>query len=475
MIQFTFFRFIGTVGFLSVALGSISFWVLRDASESSSSDIRKNLIQFVAQTIETAPDYSLAFQSLHQGSGHRLLGLNLWVVGPAGNVIASNNEAQLPLSWGDLKKPYEIHDFSFRYDFLKLYPHFALVRLNGAEQNYLLVEFRRSNTIRGIAWLPVAFIFFVFGVSLALAGGLVYFYLKSKSKEARVVLNRLEKGDLKARFEIKGFDEIGDLMSDFNRMASEIERLVNRVQQTETARKYLLEELSHDLRTPLTSLNTSVETLGDHWSEMGDDKRREFISIVRSELGYFIHLIEDLFFIAAMGEPRYKKAAHSMNLNEMARAEVRTREKVGFRSLGKGVSWSFASDSSFATDYRVLGDPLLIQRLINNALDNAHFHARTRVLVRITANENEVHLSVTDDGLGISNDMIEHFGERRSNRIAGELPTQGVSLGLGSYIMKTIVELHGGRLLVCRKMDSAQQCTGTQLDLYLPKMHELSV
>src|SRR6185437_14301757 len=124
-------------------------------------------------------------------------------------------------------------------------------------------------------WLQLALLVFLFGVSILIAMVITYFYLRKKSGEARVVLAKLEKGDLRARFEIKRLDEIGSLMVDFNRMASEIERLVHRIQETETARKILLEELSHDLRTPLTSLNTSVDTLNDHWEEMPREEQQE--------------------------------------------------------------------------------------------------------------------------------------------------------------------------------------------------------
>jgi K+-sensing histidine kinase KdpD len=236
------------------------------------------------------------------------------------------------------------------------------------------------------------------------------------------------------------------------------------VQETENARKHLLEELSHDLRTPLTSLNTSAETLWDHWDEMPREEQREFVSVIRTELGYFLHLIEDLFFIAAIGEPRYKKTTERVDLVALAEAELRAREATSAQSGGPVLGWELAVDPAAREQAAVLGDPLLIRRLFKNALDNAARHASRRVRVALRPGDRMVEVGIEDDGRGISDEEIAGFGQRRQSRF-GE-GSQGASLGLGSVIMRTIVELHGG-ILSIRRRDSGP---GSRLSFLLPRV-----
>jgi K+-sensing histidine kinase KdpD len=229
------------------------------------------------------------------------------------------------------------------------------------------------------------------------------------------------------------------------------------------ARKNLLEELSHDLRTPLTSLNTSIETLYDHGAEMPAEEQHEFISMMKTELGYFLHLIEDLFFIAAIGEPRYKKTTERIHLTELLSNEIKTRDKTA-RSQGSLIQWKIAFDEAPEAKATLLGDPLLIQRLFKNALDNAAKHARTEVVVRLLTLESALDIHIENDGDGITDHEIACFGQRRKNRFQASETQQGASLGLGSVIMRTILELHGGTLDVQRKSSGS----GTVLNIKLP-------
>ena len=288
-------------------------------------------------------------------------------------------------------------------------------------------------------------------------------------------LARLEKGDLKARFEIKKADEIGSLMLDFNRMASEIERLVHQVQQTEKARKDLLEELSHDIRTPLTTLKTSIETLSEHLEEMPKEQQRDFLRMSRTELNYFLHLIEDLFFIADLGEPRYKKTTQEIDLAAVLSTEVEGRRA---QKHLRPIRWLY-EEPELSNRPVVLGDPILIQRLLKNSLDNSAKHAESTVTVRIESVDDAFRILIEDDGTGISDEAISLFGQRKKQRIHFNNSfnnslndnlkdnTDSISLGLGSVIMKTIVELHGGELRIERI--EKPQFHGSRLIIELPK------
>lgn len=472
MKEFTFFRFFLIGLIISFALAIASFYSLRSLNESSVSEVRKNFIQFIIKTVESSP-YAESVQNMHFHANKLSPGSNLWVISEAGTVLASNTDSALPMKWQGIKKPIAIHDFLFIYRSFRLVSDLILVKLDDKNNRYLLIGSKGHPSFAGPLWVQVSFFFFVIGIGFLIALALLYSYLRQKSREVRRLLLRLEKGELHARFEIKGLDEINSLMLDFNRMASEIERLVHRLQETEVAKKNLLEELSHDIRTPLTSLKTSIETLWEHLDVMPIEVQREFLNVSRLELVYFLHLIEDLFFIASLGEPRYKKSTQRIDLAAMVSAEVQSRksqQKMTGTVARKEIHWEFTFDPSFFESTLFLGDPWLIQRLLKNAFDNAAKHAKSVARIQIQPTRESVCLIVENDGAEISDLEKKLFAQRKRLRKYQQDCDQTASLGLGSVIMKTIVELHGGELQIERLTPSKIISQGTRLILRLPKL-----
>ena len=454
----------------ALGVGQLSLMALRSLNESSTGDMRRHMILSLAQTMESAP-FAEAITNLRSHSGRHGPPSNLWVFSPDGKVLATNQEGPPPIAWADFKKPAAVHDFTFHYLSFHFIPDLTLVKLDTKDGAFLLIgsnEPRHPGAFGRAIWAQAAFFLFLLAVIVLGALFMIYIYMRRKSKEAHAVLSRLEKGDLKARFEIRRVDEIGSLMLGFNRMASEIERLVNRVTETEKARKHLLEELSHDLRTPLTSLKTSIETLSDHMDEMPKAEQKEFISVIRGELGYFLHLIEDLFFIADLAEPRYKNTTEKIDLKALLTDEVGRRQ-----TQKKGpVQWEISvADDDGSGELAILGDSILIQRLFKNALDNAAKHAASRVHIQLRApkgSQESIETIIEDDGPGITPEAVRSFAQRKKVRILAADAGHNVSLGLGSVIMKTILEFHGGNFQIEKNSPELAR-RGTQLTLRLPK------
>jgi signal transduction histidine kinase len=193
---------------------------------------------------------------------------------------------------------------------------------------------------------------------------------------------------------------------------------------------------------------------------MPKEEQKEFLAVSRAELTYFLGLIDDLFFIADLGEPRYKKTAQKIDLLSLLNEETKSRQKTEPR-----IQWDLEYEKTAETDATLLGDPLLIQRLVRNILDNAGKHARSHVKVRFSViSGGLLGLQVNDNGPGISDEAIALFGQRRKQRISSSESRQGASLGLGSVIMKTILELHGGELKITRS-------NGTSVQITLPRDH----
>ena len=294
---------------------------------------------------------------------------------------------------------------------------------------------------------------------------LVTFYLRGRSTQVKQVIARIESGDLGARFAGDRLDAVGGLMLDFNRMADEIQRLVARLETTERARRELLQELGHDLRTPLTSMRTAIEALAAHGNAMSSAERDEFMNVVSGELAYFSKLIDDLFFIAEIDEPRYRKNAERIDLAGVLASEVLAAQ-AGPRG-GRDVRIEFTGDED-AGACAIRGDAYLVSRLFRNALDNAARHAHSYVRASVRTSEAGIDIVIEDDGEGMAAETIATFGQRRNRRFFGSAGSNATSLGLGSVIMRTIVDLHHGRLAITsRAVDPV--VPGTRMTISFPR------
>lgn len=369
----------------------------------------------------------------------------LWLVSADGNIISGNNLQPLPMHWSKLPHPKDVHGMEST-DNQFWGPKTFVLRLNTQPQTYLVSHNERSLFQGPFLWIQGLHTFTTAALAVFLALSLSFFYLRKKSIEARKVLAKLESGDLKARFEIKRFDEFGNLILDFNRMASEIERLVKRLNDTETSRSHLLQELGHDLRTPLTSLGTSLETLKFHDEDLSQEYREELFNMIDSDIRYFRELLEKLTIVATIDESHYKASSEKIDLRELLSEELRNRQTAS----GTELDWRLHAP---AGDTVIFGDLHLISRLFKNAFDNAARFAKGHIQVYLNPNEKELEILIKDDGPGLSWEEIQTFGKRRERRELKHKDLRNFSLGLGSVIMKTIAEVHDGEVVMKNSAD----------------------
>ncbi|MHB1286828.1 MAG: sensor histidine kinase [Leptospirales bacterium] len=458
---------------VSFILGAIIITSIRTLNEEGEGPLQNPALEFLARVVERGGAYQTSLQIFE--TMRIQLGMDivpLWIVGEDGEVFAETPPfGPLPVDWDNMTKPRRVHGIVAHYRPFRLTPDYMIIKLHSVIPAYLLIRIPNTGAVQRTLMGQAVFLFAT--MSLSAFGGLLitFVYLRQKSIQAKEVLGRLEKGDLKARFPITRLDEVGSLMTDFNRMANAIEHLVSRIEETEQSRQALLQELGHDLRTPMTSLRTAVDTLVAHGEVMSPDERGQFIRIIRGESHYFLRMIEDLFFIAEVGDPKYRKTAEEFDLNKLISSEIlqgkdRTADGVS------PISWDLVTDGK---PIKVVGDPILLKRLFRNALQNAGRFARTQVQITLDRVKKadgvqSALIRILDDGPGISPDEVALFGKRRTRRFAteGGISDSEISLGLGSVIMAAIVRVHGGQLSVHNRKDMEPSRTGTEVVIEIP-------
>ncbi len=249
-------------------------------------------------------------------------------------------------------------------------------------------------------------------------------------------------GDLSVRVPVHGADEFARLAATFNHMAERLQESNRRQAELEQARRSLVAAVSHDLRTPLASLRAAAEALCD--GVVTDPHTVErYLSSIRAEAERLGSLIDDLFELSLIDT-----GSLHLHLEPTCLADLisDTVEGMSHQARLKGIHLSGRAQPDLAP---VLADPLKIQRVILNLVQNAIRHTPSdgSVSLEVRKAEEALAVSVTDTCGGIQTCEIDHLFEPFYR---GDPARQrdGSGAGLGLSIAKGIVEAHGGRIWV---------------------------
>jgi two-component system sensor histidine kinase MprB len=235
-----------------------------------------------------------------------------------------------------------------------------------------------------------------------------------------------ETQDLSRRISAPGEDELGRLAARFNAMLDTIERSQTALATSVTAQRQLVADASHELRTPVASLRTDIESLLEH-PELPADQRTRVLADVDSRIEELTALINDVIELARGDEPDGRVEA--VRLDEVV-AECVER----MRNLSPSHEISLWSEASV-----VEGRADRIARAVNNLLDNARKYSPGDTPIEVTVADGEV--TVRDQGPGIPPEELEHVFDR-FYRGADSRHEPGSGLGLA--IVRQVAESHGG-------------------------------
>jgi len=238
-------------------------------------------------------------------------------------------------------------------------------------------------------------------------------------------------------------DEIDRLGVAFEEMSARIADQIQQLSKADSARRDMVASISHDLRTPLASLRGYLETLQLKGDTLDDTEKRNYLALALGHGERLSRLVADLFELATLeaGDARVRR--EPFLVNELAADIVRR-----FRLAAENKQLRLVSDIPEAAPF-VSGDIALIERVLENLIENAIKYTPPGGDVRVTvsAAEDGVTVSVADTGPGIQADDLPHVFERFFQ--AGQ-PHRGADkgAGLGLAIAQRILQLHDGAITV---------------------------
>lgn len=299
--------------------------------------------------------------------------------------------------------------------------------LNLPDGRWLVADLRRRGPRRPLLGLLA----FLGAVAVSVAAG-AYPLVRRLTRRLERLQTGVEKigaGDLSARVEVSGRDEVARLAASFNEAAGKIESLID-------AHRMLLANASHELRTPLSRIRLGIELL------KGDDPDRR--AALEQDIAELDSLIDEILLMSRLDAGTHDRQGDKVDIVALAAEEC--AHYPGCELSGSAPE--------------ITGDARLLRRAIRNLLDNAYAHGAPPVRVTLSRDGDTVVLTVSDKGPGIARRHLDRVfqpfyrGPDRQN-VDGH--------GLGLALVRQIAEVLGGSAAIRSSSEA-----GTVIDLTLP-------
>jgi signal transduction histidine kinase len=251
---------------------------------------------------------------------------------------------------------------------------------------------------------------------------------------------RLAGGDLETRVKVGGLSETAALGTAFNEMAAELQRRAGERDELETMKDEFVLTASHELRSPLTSVQGFAELLMLEREKL-DPKQADTVEIILDNTRHLVRLLNDLLDLARSDAGRLTIKPAPTEVAPLVDDAVRTMRS---QTESARQYLSLAIEPGLP---RVEVDKDRMRQVLVNLLTNAHEYSPEGASIEVTAasRNGQVELAVRDNGPGMAEDQVEHIFERFTRGDAGLTQHVG-GTGLGLAISKSLVELHRGSI-----------------------------
>jgi two-component system OmpR family sensor kinase len=282
-------------------------------------------------------------------------------------------------------------------------------------------------------------------IILVVAGvGLLLFRrLTKRLRHMQDIVASFERGNFDERIDEGSNDEIGQLAECFNSMADTLDETMEELRQADRMRRELVANVSHDLRSPLASIQGYLETVHMKDGTLDPEERQRYVKTALRNAQRLSDLVGELFELSKLETKQVEPSIEPFPIAELVQDVVMQYQP---RAEEQHIDLQAELPERHA---RVEADIGLVERALSNLIDNAiHYTPEDgRVQVRLENERREVCVEVHDTGPGIPEDDLPHIFER-FYRVEKSRDRDKGGAGLGLAIAKTILELHDRTLEV---------------------------
>ena len=285
--------------------------------------------------------------------------------------------------------------------------------------------------------------FLILLVATTLAAFVIFTPARRRLAALEAAAERMRGGDLQARAPEQGADEIGRVARAFNRMGDEIAARDEALRRVDRLRRQMVADVSHELKTPLTSMRGFIETLQMPAIDNDPERRACHFATLARETTRLERIVADLLDVARLEHGVEECETQVFDTRRLFEQVARRHEQAAAaHRVRLRIEVADSAD-------QISGDPHRLEQAIENLVANAlrHVPDEGEVVLRADTAPHGVRLQVSDNGPGIPAEHLEHVFDRFYKADPSRAATSEGS-GLGLSIVKAIVERHGGTVRV---------------------------
>lgn len=389
---------------------------------------------------------------------------------PTGKVIHSTNPIATYRNFEDQKELYK--DL---YDFKQYYETFVYkepVYKDGKMIGIYKITLARTEWTDKVGSNTKLIVAGLVGFSAVLYGMIVYFLNRRLNKPLKKLIEQMQsfaKGQQMAPLAITK-DEIGELTASFQAMQHEILANREKIEQEQRQKEFMIASLSHDLKTPLTSIQAYAESLQS--TSLQEQERQEYLQIVQAKADYMKQLVDDLTMFTLLQSPTYELELVTVEGEEFFEMLLGDYEQV---SIEKG--YQAVTELQVSRHYAV--NPKQLMRVLDNVVGNAWTYTNAGGAIRIASfegptcpnwyigqhdmNGRGVYIVVQNSGQMLSQVQCARMFEplHQLDEARSHIGQRGAGLGLS--IAKRIIEKHHGTIQAISKNNE------TAITIWLPE------
>ena len=271
-------------------------------------------------------------------------------------------------------------------------------------------------------------------IAAALVGLLALWFIVKKLNRIIRGIRKFEEGDLETRIEVKSNDDLDEIGIVFNSMADTIQQNIEEIKGVENLRKELISNISHDLRTPIASIQGYAETLILKKDNIEQDEKEKYLGVIYKNCENLQDLVTNLFELSKLQSNQVMLNKEPFSIGELVH-DVANKYRILSQKKGVSINTIVSKDVPV-----VEADVLLIDRVLQNLIDNAIRFCKDGDTINIeikSMSSGEVNITIADTGAGIETDHLPHIFDRYFRK-----DERGGSSGLGLAIVKRIIDLH---------------------------------
>lgn len=284
---------------------------------------------------------------------------------------------------------------------------------------------------------------------VALLVGLIIIRLITRNfSKILAVMQQFKEGDITARVKVQSVGDVKQVGDIFNEMADILSRNIDQLKEVEILRRELIANVSHDLRTPIAIIQGYIETLQMKADVLSEAEKKKYLDIISESTGKLQKLVAELFELSKLEANQVKPVKEPFFISELVN-DISSKYQLIAKEKNIAITTFLSKELP-----PVYGDVALIERVMQNLVDNAMKFTPNGGKITITTNNqgDAVEVTVADTGIGIPETEREQIYGRYYK--ANNFTDLKNSAGLGLAIIKKILDLHHSSLQLITEVNS---------------------